>query len=154
MQVSIDYMNRVLNEDFKSLLMKKKGYETRPDVQEYLGIEADIKALKGQIGDDMLNLYRTFGIQSVKSDPATVYVKDEYEILRDRLTNAQIVAMFDYNPDAFKVTDKAIRDTIEIAKNARANGDVSEGISALLALDLDRLRGPVKHSAIVRMNKI
>ena len=153
MQKNAEYITKLMNEDFKALLDKKKAYALRPDVQAYLGIENDIKSMKGEIGDDMLNVYLTHGIQSIKGDVATVYVKDEYAIKRDRLTSAQIVAMFDYNPDAFKVTDKALRDCIELAKLARANGDMSPGIDELLNLDLDSLRGPVEHTAIVRMAK-
>lgn len=153
MQVTPEYMTRVLNEDFKSLLDKRRAYAERPQVQEYIQLDTDIKALKGQIGDDMLNLFRTYGIQSIKSDVATAYVKEEYAILRDRLTPAQIIAMFDYNPDAFKVTDKALRDTIEAARKAYANGDLSDGVRAILGLDLDRLRGPAKYSAVIREAK-
>lgn len=150
MQVSVDYLNSELNNDFKSLIDRKTALEMRPDVAEYLDLLEDIKAMKGQIGDDMLALYRAHGIKSIQGDIATAYIKDDYEIQRDRLTPGQVVAMFDYNPAAFKVTDKAIRDTILIAKKAQSNGDCSDGVQAILGLDLDRLRGPVKHSAVVR----
>ena len=153
MNTTVQYMNDVLNNDFKSLVMKDREYERNPIIQEYLANKEAIKALKGEIGNDMLNLFRTYNVQSIKGDVATVYVKDDYEILRDRLSAAQIVAMFDYNPEAFKITDKALRETIELAKVARANGDCSEGIQALLNIDLDKLRGPVKHSAVVRLAK-
>lgn len=152
-QIDVNVITRALNEDFKTLLDKKKAYESYPDVAAYLGVDESIKAARGQISADMLDLYRRYGIQSIKGDVATVYIKDDYDILRDRLTAAQIIAMFDYNPDAFKLTDKVLRDTIDIAKKAMANGDVSEGVQALLSIDLDRLRGPVKHSAIVRVGK-
>ena len=108
-----------------------------------------IKADKNEICNQQLALYRTYGIQSVESDIATAYVKSECEIKRHRLTPAQIIAMYDYNPSAFNVTDKAVRDSIKIAQLAKANGDVSEGVQCLLDIDLDKLRGPVKHTAIV-----
>lgn len=151
MQPSVDYLNSKMNVDFKDLLNRKRAMESNPAVQSYLALLDEIKAEKDEIGKDMLALYRAHGIQSVESDIATAYVKSECEIMRDRLTPAQIVAMFDYNPSAFKVTDKAVRDSIKLAQLAKANGDVSEGVDCLLAIDMDRLRGPVKHTAVVRV---
>lgn len=153
MQPSVDYLKSKMNVDFKDLLDRKKAMESNPAVQAYLALLDEIKTEKNEIGDIQLALYRTYGIQSVEGDIATAYVKSECEIKRDRLTPAEIVAMFDYNPSAFKVTDKAVRDTIKIAQLAKANGDVSEGVQCLLDMDLDKLRGPVKHTAVVRVGR-
>lgn len=151
MQVSVEYLNSELNVDFKTLLDKKASMESsNPAVMEYLAVLDEIKAKKEEIGADMLALYRSFGIQSVQGDVATAYIKSEYEIKRDRLTPSEIVAMFDYNPNWFKITDKAVRDSIKIAQVAKANGDVSEGVECILNIDMDRIRGPVKHTGIVR----
>ena len=151
MQTSPEYLRNVITNDFKSLLDMKAAKEKTEPVQEYLGLQANIKNKNGEICADMLNLYRTFGIQSIATDVATAYVKSDYDILRDRLTPAQIVAIYDYNPSAFKVTDKSLRDTIKLANLAMANGDNSEGVQAILEIDLDKLRGPVKHSAVLRV---